>query len=191
LPQWASVTHSFFDSPVPITDRPPVSTAPVALAPLIPLFFCTGRSVHALPRPLLWSTGDLEYGVHVIKITLPADGGEVKPINTDALDVWGTTMETTESWRRSINDRARGVKEGLRVCRKEPARSQRPRGRSLSSTPECRSRQRRPHRVWAKFPRWGSRRSCTRSSRCGCPTRDCRTPTLSRLSGCHRRSSPP
>ena len=48
-------------------------------------------------QQLVWSTGTLEYGVHVIKITFPTDGGEVKPINLDALDVWGTLLETTES----------------------------------------------------------------------------------------------
>jgi Tol biopolymer transport system component len=48
-------------------------------------------------QQMVWSTGTLEYGVHVIKITFPANGGEVKSINIDALDVWGTIMETTES----------------------------------------------------------------------------------------------
>jgi len=47
-------------------------------------------------QQLVWSSGTLEYGVHVIKITFPTDGGEVKPINIDALDVWGTIMETAE-----------------------------------------------------------------------------------------------
>ena len=48
-------------------------------------------------QQLVWSTGDLEYGVHVITITFPTDGGEVKPINMDALDVWGVLLETSES----------------------------------------------------------------------------------------------
>jgi Tol biopolymer transport system component len=48
-------------------------------------------------QQLVWSTGDLEYGVHVIKITFPTNGGEIKPINIDALDVWGVLLDTTQS----------------------------------------------------------------------------------------------
>jgi hypothetical protein len=59
---------------------------------LVDLFSAT-----ELFQQLAWSTGDLAYGVHVITITFPANGGEVKLINIDALDVWGTIIETTES----------------------------------------------------------------------------------------------
>ena len=42
---------------------------------------------------LVWSTGDLEYGVHVTTITFPENGEEVDPINIDALDAWGKLLE--------------------------------------------------------------------------------------------------
>jgi Tol biopolymer transport system component len=48
-------------------------------------------------QQLVWSTGELEYGVHTITITFPegADYQEGKGINIDALDVWGVLLETT------------------------------------------------------------------------------------------------
>ena len=50
-------------------------------------------------QQVVWSTGTLDYGVHVIKIYYPEDlePSEIKPINIDAVDVWGFLLETTES----------------------------------------------------------------------------------------------
>jgi len=53
-------------------------------------------SATELYQQLVWSTGDLEYGVHTITITFPegADYQEGKGINLDALDVTGVLLET-------------------------------------------------------------------------------------------------
>ena len=50
-------------------------------------------------QQLVWSTGELEYGVHTITITFPegADYQEGKGINIDALDVWGVLLKTEET----------------------------------------------------------------------------------------------
>ena len=50
-------------------------------------------------QQLVWSTGDLEYGVHTITITFPegSDYQEGKGINLDALDVWGVLLANTET----------------------------------------------------------------------------------------------
>jgi Tol biopolymer transport system component len=52
-----------------------------------------------LLQQMVWSTGTLDYGMHVIKITFPTDSGsgENQTINIDALDVWGTLIGTTQS----------------------------------------------------------------------------------------------
>jgi hypothetical protein len=52
-----------------------------------------------LLQQMVWSTGDLSYGVHVIMISFPEGSGssENKTINIDALDVWGTLLETTQA----------------------------------------------------------------------------------------------
>jgi hypothetical protein len=51
-----------------------------------------------LLQQLVWSTGTLEYGVHVIKIFYAEglDASEIKPINIDALDVNGVLLESTD-----------------------------------------------------------------------------------------------
>jgi hypothetical protein len=56
-------------------------------------------SATELYQQLVWSTGDLEYGVHTITITFPegADYQEGKGINLDALDVTGVLLETEVS----------------------------------------------------------------------------------------------
>jgi Tol biopolymer transport system component len=50
-------------------------------------------------QQLVWSTGELEYGVHTVTITFPqgSDYQEGQGINIDALDVWGALLQTTES----------------------------------------------------------------------------------------------
>jgi hypothetical protein len=55
-------------------------------------------SATELYQQLVWSTGDLEYGVHTITITFPegADYQEGKGINLDALDVTGVLLQTEE-----------------------------------------------------------------------------------------------
>jgi Tol biopolymer transport system component len=47
-------------------------------------------------QQLVWSTGELEYGVHTITITFPegSDYQEGKGINVDAFDVWGKLLKT-------------------------------------------------------------------------------------------------
>jgi len=47
-----------------------------------------------LLQQLAWSTGTLDYGVHVIKIFYPADvdASQIKPINIDALDVYDVLL---------------------------------------------------------------------------------------------------
>jgi hypothetical protein len=51
-------------------------------------------SATELLQQVVWSTGDLEYGVHVIKIYFPEDldASQLKPINIDALDVYGGVL---------------------------------------------------------------------------------------------------
>jgi Tol biopolymer transport system component len=48
-------------------------------------------------QQLVWSTGELEYGVHTITITFPegSDYQEGKGINIDALDIWGVLLAST------------------------------------------------------------------------------------------------
>ena len=55
-------------------------------------------SATELYQQLVWSTGDLEYGVHTLTITFPegADYQEGKGINLDALDVTGVLLKTEE-----------------------------------------------------------------------------------------------
>jgi Tol biopolymer transport system component len=50
-------------------------------------------------QQVVWSTGKLDYGVHTIKIYYPEDldPSQIKPINIDAVDVWGWLLKTTES----------------------------------------------------------------------------------------------
>ena len=61
---------------------------------LVDLFSAT-----ELFQQLVWSTGELEYGVHTITITFPegSDYQEGKGINIDALDIWGVLLETTQT----------------------------------------------------------------------------------------------
>jgi hypothetical protein len=57
------------------------------------------HSENELFQQVVWSTGTLDYGAHVIKIYYPEDlePSEIKPINIDAVDVWGWLLRTTES----------------------------------------------------------------------------------------------
>jgi hypothetical protein len=54
-------------------------------------------SEDALFQQMVWSTGNLDYGTHVVKIYFPTTSAsdESKAINIDAVDVMGTLLETT------------------------------------------------------------------------------------------------
>lgn len=59
-PHLAATLNSFWDSPVRKTDSPPVITAPVAFAPLIPVALYTFL---VLTRPLVWQCGQMRCGL--------------------------------------------------------------------------------------------------------------------------------
>jgi hypothetical protein len=54
-------------------------------------------------QQVVWSTGILNYGVHVIEIYFPEDleADEIKPISIDALDIYGGYLMKTEEPKES------------------------------------------------------------------------------------------